>query len=191
LNGPALQRVETERMVASRLSEADLPELLRLVRDPRVSKTLSLTGEPPDEHEVRAGLIEGIGHWELHGFGLWLLHNRIGGRLVGRGGLQHTFVTGQDEVEVAWAIVPELWGRGLATECARASIDAAFGPLGLGEVIAYTLPDNWASRRVMEKCAFTYDRRIEAQGVGQVLYRLDGHRFGAEHAATLTPRKPL
>ncbi len=172
MSAAALERVETKRMVASRLSEADLPELLRLVRDPRVSKTLSPTGEPPGEEVVRAGLIEAIGHWELHGFGLWLLHDRRSGQLVGRGGLQHTFVTGRDEVEVAWAIVPELWGRGLATELAHASIDAAFGALALHEVIAYTLPDNWASRRVMEKTGFGFEGTIEADGLTQVLYRL-------------------
>lgn len=173
-------------MVASRISEADLPELLVLLRDPRVAATLSLTGQPPSEAEVSDGLIEAIGHWELHGFGLWLLRDRSGGQLVGRGGLQQTFVTGHDEVEVAWAIIPELWGHGLATELARESIDAAFGALDLQQVIAYTLPDNWGSRRVMEKTGFglegtietfpgtieTGGRTIETGGLTQVLYRL-------------------
>lgn len=187
----ALQRLETPRMVASRISEGDLPELLGLVRDRRVAATLSLTGQPPGEAEVREGLIEAVGHWELHGFGLWLLRGRSGGRLVGRGGLQHTFVTGHDEVEVAWAIVPELWGRGLATELARASIEVAFGLLDLDQVIAYTLPHNWGSRRVMEKCGFTYDGRIEQQEVPHVLYRLNGRRFAADRVARLRKRKPL
>jgi RimJ/RimL family protein N-acetyltransferase len=167
-----LGEIETARLVASGVTEADLPELLQPLRDPRVAATLSPTGQPPSEDEARAGLIEAIGHWELHGFGLWLFRERPGGRLVGRGGLQHTFVTGRDEVEVAWAIVSELWGRGLATEVAGAAIDVAFGELALQEVIAYTLPDNWASRRVMEKCGFAYDRPIESDGVPKILYRL-------------------
>jgi RimJ/RimL family protein N-acetyltransferase len=194
------ERAETERMVASRISEADLPELLRLLRDPRVAATLSLTGQPPSEAAVSDGLIEAIGHWELHGFGLWLLRDRSSAQLVGRGGLQHTFVTGHAEVEVAWAIIPELWGRGLATELARMSIDAAFGPLGHPEVIAYTLPDNRASRRVMEKTGFGFEAVMETEGLTQVLYRLRrGARergpvhapFPAAPAATLTSRKPL
>ena len=168
-----LSEIETARLAASRVTEGDLPELLQLLRDPRVAATLSPTGHPPGEEEVRSGLIEAIGHWELHCFGLWMLRERRDGGLVGRGGLQHTFVTGHDEVEVAWAIVPELWGRGLATEVARASIDLAFGRLTLQNVIAYTLPDNVASRRVMEKCGFVYDGPIESQGVAHVLYRLE------------------
>lgn len=175
--------IETARLVASRVTEADLPELLRLLRDPRVAATLSPTGRPPGDDEVRSGLIEAIGHWELHGFGLWMLRERADGRLVGRGGLQHTFVTGRDEVEVAWAIVPELWGRGLATELARAAIEVAFGPLALQEVIAYTLPHNGASRRVMEKCGFVLEGSLQCEGLSQVLYRLEGlvgpHRTSA------------
>ena len=172
MNAAALERVETPRIVASRVSEADLPDLLRLLRDPRLAKTLSLTKQPPSEEEVRAGLIEAMGHWELHGLGLWLLRHRFDGQLIGRGGLQHTFVTGQDEVEVAWAIVPELWGRGLATELAGVSGDAAFGPLDFREVIAYTLADNHASRRVMEKTGFRFEGTIDSGGLTQVLYRL-------------------
>jgi ribosomal-protein-alanine N-acetyltransferase len=171
LNAAALERVETQRMVASRLTENDLSYLLRLVRDPRVAATLSLTARPPSEAEVRSGLIEAIGHWELHAFGLWLLRDRSSGELVGRGGLQHTWATGRNEVEVAWAVLPELWGRGLATELARASIGAAFGVLGLPDVIAYTRPDNVASRRVMEKTGFKFERVFVTEEVEQVLYR--------------------
>ena len=167
----APERLETARLVADRVTEGDLPELLQLLRDPRVAATLSPNGQP-SEDEVRAGLIEAIGHWELHGFGLLILRERADGRLVGRGGLQHTFVTGHDEVEVAWAIVPNLWGRGLATELARASIDVAFGPLALRQVIAYTLSDNRASRRVMEKCGFVLEGSLEREGLSHVLYRL-------------------
>ena len=171
MTAPALERVETPRMVASRVTESDLSDLLRLARDPRVATTLSLTRQPPSEAEVRAGLIEAIGHWELHGFGLWLLRDRWGGALVGRAGLQHTWVTGGKEVEVAWTIVPELWGRGLATESAIAALAAAFGPLGLAEVIAYTRPDNAPSRSVMEKTGFKFERAFLVEGVEQVLYR--------------------
>ena len=54
---------------------------------------------------------------------MWLLRDRSTGEMVGRGGLQHTFVAGLDEVEAGWAIVPERWGEGLATELAHACVD--------------------------------------------------------------------
>jgi [ribosomal protein S5]-alanine N-acetyltransferase len=110
-------------------------------------------------------------HWERHGFGLWLLRDRATGELVGRGGLQYTDAIGGYAVEAAWAIVPERWGRGLATELGQASVRVAFESLRLDEIIAITLPGNVGSRRVMEKAGFVYDREIEHVGLAHVLYR--------------------
>ncbi len=159
-------------MIATRLEPDDLSDVLCLLRDPRVARTLSPTGLPLSDPDVLAGLDARIRHWEDFGFGLWLLRDRSSGALVGRGGLQHTWATGEDEVEAGWAIVPERWGQGLATELARAAVQAAFGPLALSDLIAYTRPDNRSSRRVMEKSGFAFERRFIADNQDQVLYRL-------------------
>ena len=90
--------------------------------------------------------------------------------MVGRGGLQYTYAPGLNEVEAAWAIVPERWGQGLATELAGAAVAAAFEELELPWIIALALPHNFASRRVMEKTGFTYERDIEYAGLPHVLY---------------------
>ncbi len=82
----ALDRVQTPRMVAERLSEAHLDDLGALLRDPRVARTLMPTGEPPSEAEVLAGLDAKIRHWDQYGFGLWVLRDRAEGTMVGRGG---------------------------------------------------------------------------------------------------------
>ena len=79
---------------------------------------------------------------------------------------------GRDEVEIGWAVVPDRWGQGLATELGAASVAHAFGPLGLAEVVSFTLVDNRASRRVMEKLGFAYEDEIEYAGLPHVLYRL-------------------
>ena len=126
---------------------------------------------------VRPGPTSGPGwldkrnHWERHGFGLWLLRDRATGELAGRGGLQYTDAIGGYAVEAAWAIVPERWGQGLGTELALASVDVALHSLGFDELIAITLPDNVASRRVMDKAGFGFDREIVHAGLAHVLYR--------------------
>jgi RimJ/RimL family protein N-acetyltransferase len=71
---------------------------------------------------------------------------------------------------VAWAVMPARWGEGLATELARVSVRVAFERLELAELVAITLPDNTASRRVMEKSGFRYDRDIVHVGLDHVLY---------------------
>ena len=167
--GP-LDRVQTERLVCLRPTLDHAPAVSMLLRDPRVAATLSVTGLPPTELEVAANLLAKDAHWRRYGFGLWTLYDRATGAMVGRGGLQHTNVTGSDEVEVGWAIVPERWGEGLATELALASTSAGFQTLELDELIAYTRPDNHASRRVMDKAGFRYLRELEHAGRAHVLY---------------------
>ena len=133
---------------------------------------------------MAGNLANKLEHWERHGFGMWLLRDRWTGAVVGRGGLQHTFVAGCDEIEVVWAIAPTRWGEGFATELARAAVGVAFDDLGLGEVVAFTLPTNVASRRVMEKSAFVYEREIVHAGLPHVLYR-QAHRTDAGGVARL------
>jgi RimJ/RimL family protein N-acetyltransferase len=169
----ALERIETPRMVLERLRMEHLDEVSTLLRDPRVAATGWPGGEPPSEHEVLISVEDKQRHWERFGFGMWLMRDRETGEMVGRGGLQWTFyVEDLDEVEVGWSVVPERWGEGLATELALASIDVAFGPLGLERIIAFTTPDNVASRRVMDKSGFSYDRDILHVGQPHVLYKL-------------------
>jgi RimJ/RimL family protein N-acetyltransferase len=169
----AVERVETARMVLERLRLDHLEELSRLLRDPRVAATGWPTGLPPSESEVLASLKDKERHWERHGFGMWLMRDCETGEVVGRGGLQWTtYVKDLDEVEAGWSVVPERWGEGLATELALASIEVAFGRLELTEIVAFTLPENVASRRVMEKSGFVYDREIMHVGLPHVLYRV-------------------
>lgn len=166
-----IERIETARLVGERLRMEHVPEVARLLRDPRVSRTLWPGADVPSEKQVIDSTAEKDEHWERHGFGLWLLRDRATGEMVGRGGLQWTYVVDLGEVEAGWAIVPERWGEGLATELARASVETAFGPLGLSEIIAFSLPDNVPSRRVMEKTGFVFEREIAYVGRPHVLYR--------------------
>jgi RimJ/RimL family protein N-acetyltransferase len=166
---PAL--LDTPRMSGEPIGPEHEAEIAGLILDPRVYRTLWPWSSSPTRADARASLVDKRDHWERHGFGLWLLRDRATGLMVGRGGLQYTDAIGGFAVEAAWTIVPERWGEGLATELAVASVAVAFDVLDLHELIAITLPDNLASRRVMEKAGFGYDREIDHVGVAHVLYR--------------------
>lgn len=75
-------------------------------------------------------------------------------------------------MELGYAIVAERWGRGLATELGEAAVAIGFRDLDLEEVVAFTLPHNHASRRVMEKLGFAYEREFVWKGLDHVLYRI-------------------
>ena len=57
----------------------------------------------------------------------------------------------------AWRLAPAHWGQGYALEAARAAIDDGFGRIGLGEIVAYTVPANRASRQIMARLGMTCD----------------------------------
>ena len=85
--------------------------------------------------------------------------------------LRHLDVEGIDEVEVGYGFLPEAWGRGLATEVARACVRIGRDRLGLGSVVAVTRPDHAASQRVMSKAGLVYERDIVHAGLPHVLFR--------------------
>jgi ribosomal-protein-alanine N-acetyltransferase len=164
------ERIETRCLVGTRLSQGHWGELCAMHSNPRVMATLG--GLRTDE-QTTAFIADADDHWRRHGFGLWAWHDRRDGRFAGRAGLRHTDASGLDQVEVAYALVPEFWGRGLAFEVARASVDCAFQQLGLLELIGFTLVTNGPSRRVMEKIGFGFERPITYDGLPHVLYRLE------------------
>jgi [ribosomal protein S5]-alanine N-acetyltransferase len=175
-SSPTLERMETARLICERLRPEHLPDISRLLGDRRVSEWLWPHGGPT-ERDLTQMTAEKDRHWERYGFGMWLLRDLQTHEPVGWGGLQWTYITDLDQVEVAWMIAAERWGQGLATEMAHAALDAAFGSVGLREVIAFTLPNNLASRRVMEKAGFVYERDIVHALLPHVLYRRCAERF--------------
>jgi RimJ/RimL family protein N-acetyltransferase len=110
-------------------------------------------------------------HWEQHGFGWWTVRDLLTGQFAGRGGVRHATLDGQAEVEVGYGLLPEFWGRGLATELARESVRVGFAELHRADLVCFALTTNRASRRVMEKVGFGYERDIVHADQPHVLYR--------------------
>ena len=161
--------IETDRLRGEPIAEHHDDAMLDLLGDERVGATMGGVLTPARVAALRTTMVE---HWERHGFGYWVWFDRATGACVGRGGLSRKHVGGRDEVEVGWAVMPDRWGEGFATEIGAASVGHAFSALGLDDVVAYTLPTNLASRRVMEKLGFEYERDIVYAEMPHVLYRL-------------------
>jgi ribosomal-protein-alanine N-acetyltransferase len=175
-----IDRVETERLIGTRPVLRDADELHPIMADERLAEWLwpGELGGPRTLAQVRADLVRDADHWKRHRWGPWMVRDRATGEMLGRVGLCRTTVDGEDAVEVAWLIAPHRWGQGLATEMASAAVDAAFGPLGMEELVAFTLTHNTASMRVMERLGFAYERDVVHAGLPHVLYRLSRPRSG-------------
>jgi ribosomal-protein-alanine N-acetyltransferase len=174
-DGP-LETFSTDRLIAERLRDEHFDELRRMHRDLRVMATLAPAGAPNggvlSDEETQRFLHGHLDHWNRYGYGLWVFRDKADGRFVGRAGLYNTHVGGNDEVELAYALVAEYWNRGLATEMARAILRVAFELLQMTGVVCFTLTTNRPSRRVMEKVGFEYERDAIHSGLPHVLYRM-------------------
>jgi RimJ/RimL family protein N-acetyltransferase len=95
-----------------------------------------------------------IKHWEREGFGAWAVIYTPDNTLIGHCGLQYLLSTG--EVELFYAIAKPYWGQGLTTEAARAVLHYGFDQRGFSEIMGVAMPENTASRRVMEKIGMTF-----------------------------------
>jgi RimJ/RimL family protein N-acetyltransferase len=103
------------------------------------------------------------------GLGIWALVLRDREELLGQVGLFPVEGKGP-EIEVAYLLAPRAWGRGYATEGARALIEYGFRELGLARIVALILSDNARSRRVAEKCAMNLEGAGRHYGLDLLVY---------------------
>lgn len=163
------QELQTPRLRLTRIQPGDLADLVAFYADPQVTATL---GGLRTADWVAEYLDRQIDHWDQNGFGFWTIRDLASGRFAGRGGLRFAKVDDREEVEVGYGLLADFWGRGLATEVADASVRVGFESLFLPELISFTQPTNAASRRVMEKAGFQYEREMIYADLPHVLYRL-------------------
>jgi len=167
-----MHQLKTLRLIGTPAAPSDFADIRRLHGDPRVMATLSADGAPFTEDQTRSFLDRAADHWKAHGFGLWTFREHATGNFVGYGGIRHTEVEGLDVIELAYAVTSAHWRKGFATEISLAALKHAFDTMHLDRIVAFTLPHNRASRRVMEHCGFTYNRDIVHAGLPHVLYVL-------------------
>lgn len=168
---PVPERVSTPRMRGEALGPQHLDAIAPIFADPRVGATMGGVMR----REVVAEMLAGNAlEWERDGFSSWIFFERATGEPLARGGLRRTAFDGQPEVEVGWTTAPDRWGEGFATELGKLSIEVASAHLDVASIVAFTLPDNGASRRVMEKLGFEYEKTAPYRHFGDhVLYRLN------------------
>jgi RimJ/RimL family protein N-acetyltransferase len=144
----------TDRLLLRPWREADLEPFAAMNADPEVmeffSKTLSR-----EESDALATRFRAM--FDEHGYGLWAVEVPGLAPFIGFVGLHYEAFEAHFTpcVEVGWRLARGHWGKGYATEAARASLRYGFEQLGLGEIVAFTVPDNVRSRAVMERIGMT------------------------------------
>ena len=155
-------------MLAERLTAEHWLDLRRMDED---EQFMALLGGVRDKAGTVTYLEQNVKHWTDYGFGLWMLRDAAAGSIIGRAILRHLDVEGVDEIEVGYGFMPEYWGRGLATEIARACVRIGREERGLRSLVAITTPANIASQRVMTKIGMIHERDIVHAGIPHLLFR--------------------
>jgi RimJ/RimL family protein N-acetyltransferase len=159
--------IETERLVLRGWTEADLDPLAAMYAQERVVRYLG-NAETATRDETWRAIAMMLGHWELRGYGPWAVEERMTGSFVGRIGLFNP--EGWPGLEVGWVLAPDHWGKGYATEGARATLDWAFGTLDVDHVISLIHPENVASIRVAERVGETSEGTTDFRGHELLVY---------------------
>jgi len=150
------QSLNTARLLLRRWRSSDRQPFQALNADPRVMEFMPglLSLRESDDLITR---IEQ--HFERHGFGLFAAELLEGKTFIGFIGLSvPAFDTPfMPAVEIGWRLAFDHWGRGLATEAARAVVRFAFESAGLNSLVSFTVPQNVRSRRVMENLGMIHD----------------------------------
>jgi len=170
------QVLRTERLILRPVTAGDHAVLQAHWTTPDVRRFL-FDGATLSAAEITAAIEDSARDFGRAGYGLWLIHEKVGTDLAGTDlagtDLAGTDLAGTDLVdtdlagtaglrpledlglEIFYSLAPGSWGRGYATEAAGAVLAYALGPLGLPEALAEVDEGNAASIAVIERLGMT------------------------------------
>ena len=160
---------ETQRFFARKLTVDDLDKFVLLNSN---EKVMHFLGGACSLEEATKKFHWNLQQWETNHFGLWIFYIKNTGEWIGHAGLRRVEKDTQTEIEVAYALLPEFWKQGFATEITKACIEIAFEILHFENIVCVTQSKNKASLRVMEKTGFQFEKFFLEFDEEQVLYRL-------------------
>ncbi len=170
--------VTTERLRLRPLSRADLDDWANLIYGDREVMLYIPESSRPARERAELSLAHTTEVWDRFGYGMWAVIGIESGQFLGHCGLNHIPET--DEVEVLYAFAKSAWGRGYATEGARASVRFGYQQTAIDELIGLVMPENIASRKVLENAGLQLDRRatyfgytVDRLTITRARYRVD------------------
>lgn len=165
--------IETERLALRQLAMDDLDEFVALHRDPEVVRFVRALDRAQAAERLQANERE----WEERGHGMLAVLDRPGGRFLGRVGLKYW--PQFQETEAGWLLRRDAWGRGYATEAARACLDWGFATLPVSYITAMIAPENTRSTRVAQRLGFEPAREDVLLGDSVIVHIVERESWGS------------
>ncbi|GAA3346943.1 GNAT family N-acetyltransferase [Amorphoplanes nipponensis] len=167
-NFDAATSLETPRLLLRRWRDDDLDGFAAITAQPEVMRYIH-DGRTLDRPATAERLASYQRHWDEHGFGLYAVEIKETGELAGFTGLAVPVFLPEvmPAVEIGWRLGRAHWGRGLATEAARAVVARTRARLGLRRLVSIHVVGNEASARVMLKLGMSLDRETVQPDTGR------------------------
>jgi [ribosomal protein S5]-alanine N-acetyltransferase len=164
-----MMMIETPRMILREFCNGDADALAAVLSDPG---TMRFYPAPLDRAGVEEWMARNRRRYAKDGHGLWAMVVRQNNEVIGDCGWTVQNVDGTDEMEIGYHVRRELWGRGLATEAARACREYGFARLPVERLISIIPPENLPSRRVAEKNGMTIWKQEMRVGFPHLIYSI-------------------
>lgn len=161
--------LETKRLRLVKFREGHFEPYAAMCADPRVMQYLG-TGVVLSRDEAWRSMASMLGHWQLRGYGMWALESRQTGEFIGRAGFLNP--AGWPGFELGWTLAPGHWGKGYASEAARAALGYAFDVLKQDRVISLIRAANAPSIRVAEAIGEKLAGELDLLGAKALVYEI-------------------
>jgi RimJ/RimL family protein N-acetyltransferase len=166
---------ETGRLVLRQFRDDDLDALFAVIGDPITMQYYPHTFTRKDAEEW---LGRNLRRYALHGYGLFAVVLKTTGEMIGDCGLVQQQIEGLSLLEVGYHLRRDQWGKGYATEAARATMGYAFQTLNVAKLISLIRPDNLPSRRVAERNGMKIEQQITFYGLPHLVYAMRRQDYG-------------
>lgn len=165
MSDPVIPVLETERLVLRGPEAQDYPDFKATFSSYRSR----FMGGPLNKYEAWMLYAAEIGHWQIRGFGMWMIHDKATDETYGMaGGWQPA---GWPEREIAWIIWPDKVGHGYALEATDAARRYFYTQRGWDGAVSYIDPKNLDSIRLAERLGAKKDKDAATIDGNDAVYR--------------------
>ncbi len=161
------EQLDTERLILRQFREDDWQDLHAYFSHPQA--TQYTVGRAFSEGETWRTMCAMIGHWQLRGYGPYAVEEKASGNVIGPVGFWYP--NDWPSPEIKWALSPEYWGKGFASEAARAVQAAGLEFLPDIALISFINADNAASIKMALAIGASYEAEVLFRGARWHIYR--------------------
>ncbi len=151
--------LSSERLTSRFLNLSDTPQWLPFIQNSEAIRFFPMLGKENPEVETLAWIERQLKRYEDSRFGLQAILLKDSGMFIGQCGLLAQDVDGQQELEVAYHLLPAFWGNGYATEAARMFMDYGFVNFPVPRIISIIHKDNLRSQKLAERNGLSREQR--------------------------------